>query len=218
MQNPETEISTAINLCAGAPDADIQISAFHKYMDSDHSFLHPLCYVPPGPDSLKRVVGIFMFYRGIIWKTKFTVKTCAFDKRTNNLYVDLTQEPCFRGISWAPAVPMHCHFKLRWHEDVALYKIIYHEDIVQVRCCRPNARDPTDACLQPREILMALPVVRVFGWAYYLLCEYMGLLFAYVFILLGWWVPEKHIEVWKVQFPDATPQDKQVNGKGEVWW
>lgn len=31
MENPEKEIETAINLCAGAENADTQIDAFLKY-------------------------------------------------------------------------------------------------------------------------------------------------------------------------------------------
>ena len=36
-------------------------------------------------------------------------------------------------------------------------------------------------------------MLSVLGNTYYLVCEYVGLLFAYVFMLLGWWKPEEHL-------------------------
>ncbi|MCJ1300872.1 hypothetical protein MMC08_003671 [Hypocenomyce scalaris] len=61
MEDPIRDIETAINLCAGAESADQQINAFEHYFTTDASFLHPMCYVPPGPDSRKRVIGIFLY-------------------------------------------------------------------------------------------------------------------------------------------------------------
>ena len=105
MENPLKEISTAINLCAGAASADEQIDAFQHYFTKDASFLHPLCYVPPGPDSRKRVIGIYLFYRSVAWKTSFEVQAVAMDEKTLHLYVDLIQRPYIRLVPFVAAVP-----------------------------------------------------------------------------------------------------------------
>lgn len=60
MDNPLKEIVVAITACAGAANADAQVDAFNHYFTADASFLHPLCYVPPRPDSLQRVIGIYL--------------------------------------------------------------------------------------------------------------------------------------------------------------
>ena len=60
MDDPLHGIPTAIAACAGAADPDAQVSAFNRYFTTDASFLHPLCYVPSGEDSLRRVIGIYL--------------------------------------------------------------------------------------------------------------------------------------------------------------
>jgi len=105
MENPLEEISTAINLCAGAVSADAQIVAFQHYFTKDASFLHPLCFVPPGTDSRRRVIGIYLFYRSVCPKTSFEVQTTALDEKTLHLYVDLIQRPHIRFVPFVPAVP-----------------------------------------------------------------------------------------------------------------
>lgn len=120
MDNPVKEISLAINLCAGASSADRQVSAFHKYFTPDASFLHPLCYVPARPDSRKRVIGIYLFYRAMVPETHFNVKHVAFDERIpgaeGHLFVELVQTPSLRLVSyltgWRPNVPMHINFQV----------------------------------------------------------------------------------------------------------
>lgn len=105
MEHPLKEISTAINRCAGAESADKQIDAFQHYFTKDASFLHPLCYVPSGYDSRRRVIGIYLFYRAVCWKTSFEVQTTALDDKTLHLYVDLIQRPHIRFVPFVPAVP-----------------------------------------------------------------------------------------------------------------
>jgi hypothetical protein len=118
MDNPVKDIAAAIDACAAAPTADSQIDALLKYFTPNASFLHPACYVPPGLDSRKRVIGIFLFYRAMIPRTHFDIKYVAFDEKTRgeegHLFVELVQTPTLRFVTfltgWRPSVPMHIHF------------------------------------------------------------------------------------------------------------
>lgn len=96
MEHPTREISTAINRCAGASSADFQINAFEHYFTRDATFLHPLCYVPKGEDSRRRIIGIYLFYRALIPKTSFEVQSTSLDEKTLHLYVDLIPRPEMR--------------------------------------------------------------------------------------------------------------------------
>ncbi|KAI9729188.1 MAG: hypothetical protein M1834_007095 [Cirrosporium novae-zelandiae] len=179
MNNPITEIVTAIDHCAGARNADEQVTAFHRYFTTDASFLHPLCYVPSGKDSRKRFIGIFLFYRSVISKATFDITSVAFNEEKGMLYVDLIQMPSFRVVSWllwgwTPKVPMHIIFHLR--KEDGKWRIDSEEDVVQ-----------------PLSILKAFPPFRPWAIAWYFLCEVMGLLNAYIFMILGIWRPEEHI-------------------------
>jgi hypothetical protein len=98
MDDPIKEISTATNLCAGAKDADTQVSAFHIYFTLDASFLHPLCFASSRPDWLKRVIGIFFFYRGLIPQAQFEMQAIAFNEKSGKLFVDLLQMPWIKGV------------------------------------------------------------------------------------------------------------------------
>ena len=40
---------------------------------------------------------------------------------------------------------------------------------------------------------MAVPIVRYFGAAFYLLCEILGLISAHLFMFFGIWRPAKHL-------------------------
>lgn len=133
MDDPVREIGPVINLCAGAKTADLQITAFERFFTTDSSFLHPLCYVPSGNDSRKRVIGIYLFYRAVVPKTSFEVQTTALDPNTLHLYVDLIQRPEIRiwRIFNVPDVPMHIHFQLRKVGDK--YYIKSQEDLIQMR-------------------------------------------------------------------------------------
>lgn len=44
-----------------------------------------------------------------------------------------------------------------------------------------------------KSLLVALPIIRYYGAAFYFLCEMMGLLSAYLFMALGIWKPVKHL-------------------------
>lgn len=133
MDKPPAQIARAIDLCAGAATADSQITAFEHYFTPSASFLHPLCYVPSGPDSRRRIIGIYLFYRGLIPHTSFEIQHVAFDKQTNHIYVGLIQRPEIWGLRaiWVPEVPMHIHFHLR--EVGGRYYIDAQEDLVQAR-------------------------------------------------------------------------------------
>lgn len=69
---------------------------------------------------------------------------------------------------------MHIHFHLRKIDEK--YYIDRQEDIIQ-----------------PRSLVMALPVLRYFGAAFYFLCEILGLLNAHLFMFLGIWRPVNHL-------------------------
>ena len=47
--------------------------------------------------------------------------------------------------------------------------------------------------VREQEVLNAIPVLSAIGNAWFLLCEYVGLLLAYACMLLGWWKPEEHL-------------------------
>ncbi|KAI9742356.1 MAG: actin organization and endocytosis protein [Claussenomyces sp. TS43310] len=182
MESPIEEISTAIDLCAGAANADIQVSAFHKYFTEDASFLHPLCLVPSRPDSRKRLIGVYLFYRAVVPATHFDIQYIGFDEKTadeGHVWVDLHQTPQLRMVSWAtgwvPRVPMHINFQLRRGGDGKWY-ISRQEDLIQ-----------------PLSLLLCIPLVRYFGIAFYLLCEVAGLLNAWIFINIGIWRPVQHL-------------------------
>lgn len=196
MDDPTTEIPTAINRCAGALSPDAQITAFEHYFTPDSSFLHPLCYVPSGHDSRRRIIGIYLFYRGIIPKTSFEIQHVALDERTLHLYVGLIQRPevLLMRTFFVPAVPMHIHFHLR--KVGGKYYIDSQEDLIQARVIqlpnlRPSMRRPMLTTTQ--SLLMAVPVVRWYGAAFYFFCEVMGLLTAYLFMAVGIWKPVEHI-------------------------
>jgi hypothetical protein len=118
MNDPVKDIKQAIDACAAAASADEQIDAFHKYFHPNASFIHPLCYIPQGPDSRKRVIGIFLFYRAVIPQTHFDLSYVAFDEKTpgkeGHLFVELVQTPTLRFVTFLtgfrPSVPMHIHF------------------------------------------------------------------------------------------------------------
>lgn len=151
MDNPTAEIATAINRCAGADTADNQITAFEHYFTTDSSFLHPLCYVPSGHDSRKRIIGIYLFYRGVVPNTSFEIQTTALDPKTLHLYVDLIQRPEVRiwRLFQVPTVPMHIHFQLRKVGDK--YYIKSQEDLIQMRV---SARLPSDLSLVRAAVAM----------------------------------------------------------------
>ena len=145
MDDPIKDISRAINLCAGATSADDQVDAFHKYFSPNASFLHPLCYVPSRPNSRKRVIGIYLFYRAVIPETHFDVKYVAFDEKIpgveGHLFVNLVQTPSLRIITpltgWTPSVPMHINFHLiksnanERHKAKTKWLVDAQEDAVQ---------------------------------------------------------------------------------------
>jgi hypothetical protein len=134
MEDPIAEISTAIDLRAGSNSADAQVTAFYGYFTPDAGFLHPLCFVPSRTDSRKRVIGIFLFYRGVVLETWFEIQAIAFDERNGRLLVDLLQSPYIRFVSylfwgWRPVVTILIDFHLRkmkwkWYIDAK-------EDVVQ---------------------------------------------------------------------------------------
>lgn len=137
MDDPVAEITEAINRCAGASTADEQILAFHQHFLKHASFLHPLCYVPSRPDSRRHIIGIFMFYRSVVYETHFDVTHIAFDERPNGkegkLFVDLLQTPKFRlwttFTGFAPTIPMHIFFDVEKHEGK--WWIVAEEDVIQ---------------------------------------------------------------------------------------
>lgn len=133
MDDPIVEIPTAINRCAGALSADSQITTFEHYFTTDSSFLHPLCYVPHSHDSRRRIIGIYLFYRGIIPKTNFEVQHVAFDEQSNHLYVGLIQRPEIWGLRMflVPAVEMRIHFHVR--KVGKKWLIDEQDDLVQAR-------------------------------------------------------------------------------------
>lgn len=135
MNDPVSEIETAINHCAAATSADAQILAFSRYFLPDASFLHPFCYVGHGPDSRFRIVQVYMFYRAVIPRTSFQIQSVAFDARNLHLYVRLIQRPEIWGLSRfvVPDLPMLIHFTLR--EVEGKYLIAEQEDNIQPRVC-----------------------------------------------------------------------------------
>jgi hypothetical protein len=96
MNDPIAEIPSAINACAAASTADSQIAAFHKYCLPTTSFLHPMCYVASGSNSLEKVIEIYQFYRSVIPATSFEVLSVAFDEQKGQLFVKLVQRPKLR--------------------------------------------------------------------------------------------------------------------------
>lgn len=44
-----------------------------------------------------------------------------------------------------------------------------------------------------QSVLMAFPILNVFGATFYFLCEMLGLLNAYLFMALGIWRPVEHL-------------------------
>jgi hypothetical protein len=211
MNDPVAEIPTAINLCAGAGDADSQVSAFHKYFTPDASFLHPLCYVPSRPHSLQRVIGIFLFYRGVIPHARFDIQAVAFDARSGKLFVQLLQSPWIRGWSWIfcgwrPVVPIHIIFHLRrvngkWYideEENTVQPMVSVGIPLSLRWARSlflsswlPAERLTGHFVQ--SVLLAIPPLRPLAYAFYWLCELLGLLNGWLFIVLGIWRPEQHL-------------------------
>ena len=177
MDNPPAEIADAINACAAAANPDSQIEAFNNYFTPDASFIHPACYVPSAPDSLKRVIGIYIFYRIAIPHTAFTIQSVGWDEDSGKLFVDLIQHPWMRGTTWItgwrPTIEMHVHLWLR-KNDEGKWRIYKQEDTIQ-----------------PFTFMLAFPGISYIGQALFWICQHAGLLGAYIFTTLGFWQPRQ---------------------------
>jgi hypothetical protein len=133
MDDPVSEIATAITLCAAAATPDAQIAAFRTYCHAETSFLHPFCHVPRGPGSLEKVIEVYQFYRSVIAATEFEVLSTAFDREAGQVFVRLIQRPRLR---WAPGwipveLPMLICFRVVQEEDGGKWVIRSIEDFVQ---------------------------------------------------------------------------------------
>jgi hypothetical protein len=102
MQNPQQEIPHVIRTLANPASPVVQASAVEKYMTEDVGFRHPLFRVVSGPNSRKRVLGIYRWYKTISPRVEVKVGNVYWDKARNVVLVEVEQKMWLRFCYFEP--------------------------------------------------------------------------------------------------------------------
>ncbi|KAJ3862460.1 hypothetical protein EV359DRAFT_45132 [Lentinula novae-zelandiae] len=127
MQNPELEITSVALTLTTAETPDIQKAAFLKYVARDVGFKHPLCYVPPGPNSRDSLLGIYQWYHILSPKVIGRMHNVVYDKENHTLLLDMSQK---FHIRFCPGTnsPFRLLVRITLKEINGLHYISFQED------------------------------------------------------------------------------------------
>ncbi|KAI0077996.1 hypothetical protein K474DRAFT_1771374 [Panus rudis PR-1116 ss-1] len=138
MEDPAKEIEQVILNLTTTASPEVQKATVEKYYDTDAQFRHPLCTVPPGPNSREYILRIYQWYRIMSPRIKLEVRKVTYDDEKKELFCDVVQE---FHIRWSPFRPapsrLLVHLKLRPsviepnRYFISLHEDFYHpEDLV----------------------------------------------------------------------------------------
>ncbi|TDL20935.1 hypothetical protein BD410DRAFT_790288 [Rickenella mellea] len=92
MEDPQREISQVVKMLTTAVKPDIQQQALERFFVSNAGFNHPLCAVQPGPESRKRILAIYQWYRNLSPHITLEVDSVVYDAEKYKMYLDITQQ------------------------------------------------------------------------------------------------------------------------------
>ena len=61
MDDPKLELASVVKKLTTSSTPLAQRAAVLRYFHPDAGFLHPLCVVPPGPESRERILSIYQY-------------------------------------------------------------------------------------------------------------------------------------------------------------
>ncbi|KAK6349662.1 hypothetical protein TWF696_005941 [Orbilia brochopaga] len=136
MENPVEEISSVIqNLTSTKTPYSLKVleSTLNEYFTSDASFAHPLCAIPPAPNSREYILGIYQWYKVLFVNVELEVLSIDFEQPSNKLYVGVRQACTFRYFKRTATVELLTALSLRKarKHDKDVYYISRQNDLYQ---------------------------------------------------------------------------------------